>query len=108
MKVATRRKGKRERSIRITFDEFLLPAVAAWKDLKPYAQIVCDIPKSQTNIITSYIPIPQKHPSLWVFIRQHYSDSDCEVDIEGDDYESRKELEILQFLGYPSVPLKQS
>ena len=55
------RKGKRERSVRITFSEFLLLAVAAWKDLKPHAQIVYDIPKSQTNIITSY-PCPVKAP----------------------------------------------
>ena len=58
------REGKKERSVKITFDEFLLPVVATWKDSQPYAHIVCNIPRSQTNIITSYVPIPQKYPSL--------------------------------------------
>ena len=80
--------------VKITFDKFLLLAVATWKDLQPYAQIVCNIPKSQTNIITSYVPIPQKYSSLWVFTRGYYSGSDCEIDIKGDDYEAMEELEI--------------
>ena len=38
------REGNRERSMKITFDEFLLPAIAAREDLQPYAQLVCNIP----------------------------------------------------------------
>ena len=60
--------------VKIAFDELLCPAIAAWKNHKPYAQIVCDIPKSLTNIITTCIHIPQKHPSLWAFTRGYYSD----------------------------------
>ena len=93
--------------MKITFDEFLLPAIAAREDSQPYAQLVCNIPKSQTNIITSYIPVPQRYPSLCVFTTGYYSDSDCEIDIEGDDYKAREELEVLRFLGYPSVPIEQ-
>ena len=94
--------------IKITFDEFLCPTIAAWKNHKHYTQIVCDIPKSLTNIITTCIHIPHKHPSLWAFIRGYYYDSDCEVDIEGEDYKCREELEVLQFLGYPSIPIEQA
>ena len=94
--------------VKITFDKFLCPVIAAWKNHKPYAQIVYDILKSLTNIITTCIHIPKKHPSLWAFTRGYYSDSDCEVDIEGDDFESREELEVLQFLGYPSVSIEQA
>ena len=85
------REGKRERAIRITFDEFLRPAVAAWKENKPYAQLVCDIPKCETNIITTCVKIPHKHPSLSVFTRGYYSESESEIDIESDDYEFREE-----------------
>ena len=52
--------------------------------------------------------ILQKYSSLWIFTRGYYLDSDGEIDIEGDDYKAREELEILWFLGYPSVPLEQS
>ena len=55
--------------VKIAFDKFLCPAIAAWKNHKPYTQIVCDIWKSLTNIITTCIHILQKHPSLWAFTR---------------------------------------
>ena len=93
------REGKRERAIRVTFDKFLRPAVAAWKE---------NIIKCETNIITTCVKIPHKHPSLSVFTRGYYSKSEGEIDIESDDYEFREEREILICLGYPSVPLEQS
>ena len=31
---------------RITFDKFLCPRIAAWKDHKPYSQIVCDFQRA--------------------------------------------------------------
>ena len=39
------REGKRERAIRVTFDKFLRPAVAAWKENKPYPQVSLQHPK---------------------------------------------------------------
>ena len=92
---------------KITFDDFLHPAVAAWKERKPYAHIVCDLPEIEAGSITSTIPIPFKHPSLSCFTRGYASDSDCEVDIENDDYDDREDYEVLLFLGYPSVPYVQ-
>ena len=95
-------------TLKITFNDFLRLAVAAWKDGKPYAQIVCDLLESEGGPITSFITIPFKHPSLSCFTRGYTSDSDCEVDIENDDYDEREDYEILLFLGYPSVPYIQS
>ena len=92
---------------KITFDEFLRPAVAAWKEGKPYAHIVCDISETEAGSITSTIPIPFKHPSLSCFTRGYASNFDCEVDIENDDYDEREDYEVLLFLGYPSVPYVQ-
>ena len=86
---------------------FILPIVVAWKDEKPYAQIVCDLSESEAGPITSSITIPFRHPSLSCFTRWYTSNSDYEVDIENDDYDKREEYEILLFLGYPSVPYIQ-
>lgn len=99
--------SKRRGPIKITFDEFLRPAVTAWKNGVPYAQIVCDLPLSETSCITSSIFIPSRHPSLSCFTRGYVSDSDCEVEIENDDYDDREDYEILLFLAYPSVPYVQ-
>ena len=97
---------RRERTVRITFDDFLRPAVAAWKEGQPYAHIVCKIPVSEVNLITTRTKIPSKHPSLSVFSRGYTSDpdSDREVDIETEDYE-QEHHEILLFLGSPSAPI---
>ena len=62
--------------IKITFDNFLHPAVTAWKDGKPYAHIVCDLPESVAGAITTTIPIPFRHPSLSCFTRGYSSNSD--------------------------------
>ena len=94
-------------TLKITFDYFLRPAVAAWKDGKPYAHIVCNLSETEARSITSSIPIPFKHPSLSCFTRGYASDSNREVDIKNDDYDEREEYEILLFLGYPSVPCIQ-
>ena len=50
-------------TLKITFDDFLRPAVAAWKDGKPYAQIVFDLSEGEVGPITSSITIPFNHPS---------------------------------------------
>ena len=96
---------ERSGALKITVDDFLRPAVAAWKDGKPYAHIVCDLSKTKAGSITSSIPIPFKHPSLSCFTRGYTSDSDHEVDIENEDYEKREDYEILLFLGYPLSPM---
>ena len=95
-------------TLKITFDDFLHLAEAAWKDGKPYAQIVSDLSKNEARSITSSIPIPFKHPSLSCFTRGYTSNSNHVVDIENDDYDEREDYEILLFLGYPSIPCIQS
>ena len=98
---------ERSGALKITFDDFLCPAVAAWRDTKPYAQIVCDLSEGEARSITSSITFPFKHPILSCFTRGYASDFDCEIDIENDDYDEREEYEILLFLGYLSVPCIQ-
>ena len=98
---------ERSGALKITLDDFLRPTIAAWKDGKPYAQIVYDLPKGEASSITSSFAIPFKHPSLSCFTRGYASDCDCEIDIENDDYDEREEYEILLFLGYPFLPYMQ-
>ena len=101
----SRRFGEEEgKPIKITFDEFLRPAVTAWKNREPHAHIVCDLSESVTKSITTTVPIPFRYPYLSCFTRGYSSDEDREVDIENDDYDKREDFEILLFLGYPSVP----
>ena len=52
------RKGKKERAIRVTFDELLRPAVTAWNKGEPYAQLVCSLPNSEANLITTTVIVP--------------------------------------------------
>ncbi len=97
------REGKKERAVRITFDDFLRPAVEAWKAGKPYAQLICSIPEYETDLISTYTNLPHVHLGLSVFTRGYSSESDYEVDIENDEYEFREDDEILMFLGYPNL-----
>ena len=97
------REGVKERAVRITFDDFLRPAVEAWKAGKPYAQLICDIPEYETDLISTYTNLPHVHLGLSVFVRGYSSESDYEVDIENDEFEFREDDEILMFLGYPNL-----
>ena len=94
--------------IKIMFDDFLRAAVTAWKKGEPHAHIVCDLPESVAESITTTVPIPFRHPSLSCFTREYSSNEDREVDIENDDYDEMEEFEILLFLAYPSIPYVQS
>ena len=105
--VSERLWGEGSSPLKITLDDFIHPAVAAWRDEKPYAQIVCDLPESVARTITTSIPIPFRHPSLSCFSRGYTFDSNREVDIQNDDYDKKEDYEILLFLGYPSVPYVQ-
>ena len=101
----SRRFGKEKgKPIKITFDEFLRPAVTTWKNREPHAHIVCDLPESVVKSITTTVPIPFRYPYMSCFTRGYSFDEDREVDIENDDYDEREDFEILLFLGYPSVP----
>ena len=45
---------KLERAIKITFDDILKPAVAAWRSGLHYRGLIFDIPESQIDIISTY------------------------------------------------------
>ena len=78
------REGKRERAVKITFDDFLRPVVEAWKAGKPYAQLIWDIPKYETNIISTYNNLLEVHLGLNLLVRGYSSKLDVEVDIVHD------------------------
>ena len=44
----------RERSIKITFDNFIKLAVEAWRNRLPYQSIVFEIPEYETDIVISH------------------------------------------------------
>ena len=96
--------GKRERAIKITFDDFLRPAVEAWRVGKPYAQLIHDIQDYKIELISSYTNLPHIHFGLDVFTRGYSSESDFEVDVENDEHDYREDDEILLFFGYPYLP----
>ena len=99
------RKGKRERAIKITFNNFLQPAIEAWRAGKPYAQLICDISEFETDIIFTYTSLPHVHLGLSFFVRGYSSKSEVEVDIVHDTlHDSNEEDEIMIVFGYPYFP----
>ena len=100
------RDGKRERAIKITFDDFLQPAVEARRARKPYAPLIYDLPECEADLISTYHNLPNVHLGLSVFTRGYSSESDREVDIEHDDDEDNvSDDEIMMVLGYPFFPI---
>ena len=100
------RNGKKERAIRITFDEFLRPAIEAWWAGKPYAGLIADIPEYETDLISTYHNLSHLHRGLGLFTAGYSSDSEYEVNIEFEDDQERNEAgdEIMMILGYPFFP----
>ena len=98
--------GKRERAVKITFDNFLHPAMEAWRAGEPYASLVHDIPKYETNLIATYTNLPHIHARLSPFVRGYSFELDHKVDIVHDDmYGTDREDEIMMMLGYPLFPI---
>ena len=100
------RNGKKERAIRITFDEFLHPAIEARRAGKPYAELIYNIPKYETDLISTYHNLPYLHRGLGIFTSGYSSESEEEVDIEFEEDEEHNEAgdEIMMILGYPFFP----
>lgn len=101
------KEGKKERAMKITFDEFLKPAVEAWKAGLPYRHLVLDIPEHETDLISTYINLPWVHASVSPFVVGYSLESDHEVDVVNDalDDDSDEDGEIMMILGYPFFPL---
>ena len=93
----------RERAIKITFDEFLKPAVEAWRSGLPYSHLVFKIPEYQTNHISTYSNLPWVHRGLSAFAEGYSSDSELEVDFAHEelDSDSDGEYDIMKINGYP-------
>ena len=98
--------GKSERAVRITFEDFLRPAVEAWRAGEPYAPLIHSIPEYETDLISTYRNLPHIHRGLSPFVRGYSSESDIEVDIVHDDmYASDGDHEIMVVLGFPYFPV---
>lgn len=93
----------KKRAIEITFDDFLKPAVEAWRAGLPYTHLVLDIPETETDIISSYHNLPWVHRGLSSFAEGYSSDSADEVDFahEEVDDNSEEEYDIMKMNGYP-------
>ena len=78
--------GKRERAVRITFDEFLRLAVEAWRAGLPYAELIFRLPQSELEPITSSKKLPHIHANLSAWERGYSSESDLELDLENDEF----------------------
>ena len=86
---------KRERAVKITFNNFLQPAIEAWKAGKPYAQLIYDVQSMKPTSISTYTNLPHVHLGLSFFVRGYSSKSDVEVDVVHDTlHDSTKKMKI--------------
>ena len=96
--------GERRRAIKITFDEFLRPAIEAWRAGIPYAGIIFHLLESELEPIVEGIRLSHIHANLRGDEQGYSSESDREVDLENDELEFRQDDEILTFFGQPYIP----
>lgn len=95
---------KVERAVKITFDDFLKPAVEAGK---PYEHLLHLIPEYETDLISTYHNLSWVHTGLGLFTKGYSSESELEVDFadrELDD-DSNEEYDIMHINGYPFLLL---
>ena len=90
----------RERAIKITFDNFLKPAIEAWRSGLPYASLVFDILEFKTDPISTYSNLPWVHRGLSAFAEGYSSDLEL-VAHEEVDSNSEEEYDIMKVNGYP-------
>ena len=97
------KEGRVERAIKITFDDLLKPAVAAWRSGLPYKGLIFDITKYQIDIISTYRNLEWVHRGVSVFVEGYSTDSKDEVDYANEEVDSNsdKEYDIMKFDGYP-------
>ena len=95
--------SKKERAIRVTFDEFLKLVIEAWRTGQPYAHLVHEIPEYETDIISTYSNLGWVHRGVSAFAEGYSSDSEFEVDFvhEALDSDSEEEYDITRVNGYP-------
>ena len=97
------KKGRVERTIKITFDDILKPAVAAWRSGLPYWRLVQDIPETEIDIISTYRNLDWVHRGVSPFAEGYSSDSEAEVDYANDavDSDSDGDYDIMKVDGHP-------
>ena len=95
--------SKKEREIRVTFDEFLKPVIEAWRVGQPYAHLVHEISEYETNIISTYSKFGWIHRGVSAFAEGYSLDSEFEVDFvhEALDSNSEEEYDIMRVNVYP-------
>ena len=95
--------SKRERAVKITFDEFLKPVIEEWRNGRPYAHLVYDISEYETDLISTYSNLWWVHRGVSTFAEGYSSDSEIEVDyVHGGLYsDSEEEYDIMQVNGDP-------
>lgn len=94
--------GKRERAIKITFDDFLQPAVKAWWAGLPYKKLIYDISDFGIELISSYVSLPHVHADSVIVISDPSSEDDYEIDRENRNLDMRRaDDQILYFFSYP-------
>ena len=99
--------GKREREIKITLDDFLQPAVEAWRAGKPFANLLFDIPEYDIELILEYTILPDVHRRIGALVVGYSLESDMEVEIVHDNLRNshRDDDEIMMALGVPFFPV---
>ena len=99
--------GKRERAIKITFDDFLQPAVKAWRARKPFANVILDIPEYDIELISEYTILPDVYRGIGALVVGYSLESDMDVEIVHDNLRNsrRDDDEIMMVLGFPFFPV---
>ena len=95
--------GKREREIKITSDDFLQPAVEAWRAGKPFEDLILTIREHDIELISEYTILPEVHRGIGALVVGYSSESDMEVEIVHDNLcnSHNDDDEIMMVLGYP-------
>ena len=98
--------GKRDREVKVTFNDFLQRAIKAWRDGEPYGDLIYNIPEYKTDLILSCANLPRVHLGLSVFARGYSSESDMEVKIVHNTLHSsaKEDDEIVMAFGFPFFP----
>ena len=95
--------GKREREIKITFDDFLQPVIEAKRAQKPVFPLICDLSEDQTSCISSYHKLKVVHWKLSPSDEEISDKSDFEVDYahDGRDDRGEEDDDIMMIWGLP-------
>ena len=67
--------------MRITFDDFLQPAVKAWRAGEPFNHLIFAAPEYDIKLFSGYTILPNVHVGLGALVRGYLSESNMEVEI---------------------------